>query len=101
MPTLQLTADDHLSRRIDAVDLKHRLSDVETDCRDRLHAGSPKIATAPAAITQWHLRARGGAVHSIRSGPMRNVDADVVHCHSGRPAFRRFSRKWSRSFWSL
>src|SRR5262249_53763846 len=68
MPALQLTADDHLSRRIDAVDLKHRLGDVETDCRDRLHAWLPITATAPAAITQWHLRAGGGAVHSIKSG---------------------------------
>src|SRR5262249_55644135 len=68
MPALQLTADDHLSRRIDAVDLKHRLGDVETDCRDRLHVWLPITATAPAAITQWHLRAGGGAVHSIKSG---------------------------------
>src|SRR5262249_42607896 len=30
--------------------------------------GSPITATAPAAITQWHLRAGGGAVHSISSG---------------------------------
>jgi len=38
MPAFQLPADHHLSRRIDGVDLKHRLRDVETDCRDRLHA---------------------------------------------------------------
>ena len=35
--TLQLAADDHLARGINAVDLKDRLGDVETDCRDRLH----------------------------------------------------------------
>src|SRR5262245_35037563 len=34
---LQLTADDNLALRVDAVGLKHRLRDVETDCRDRLH----------------------------------------------------------------
>jgi hypothetical protein len=32
---LQLTADDHLASRINAVDLENRLGDVETDCRDR------------------------------------------------------------------
>jgi hypothetical protein len=34
---LQLTADYHLASAINAVDLKHRLGDVETDCRDRMH----------------------------------------------------------------
>jgi|SRR6266545_3594829 len=34
---LQLAADDHLATSIDAVDLKDRLGDVETDCRDCLH----------------------------------------------------------------
>src|SRR5215813_12023637 len=97
MPALQLTADDHLSRRIDAVDLKHRLGDVETDCRDRLHAWLPITATAPAAITQWHLRAGGGAVHSIRSGRSSRPDPDMIHHHSGSPAFRRPSSMWSRS----
>src|SRR5262249_33256624 len=48
MPALQLTADDHLSRRIDAVDLKHRLGDVETDCRDRLHAWLPHNRDRPS-----------------------------------------------------
>src|SRR5262245_16747174 len=47
MPALQLTADDHLSRRIDAVNLKHRLGDVETDCRDRLHAWLPHNRDRP------------------------------------------------------
>jgi hypothetical protein len=35
--TLQLAADDHLAGGINSVDLKDRLGDVETDCRDRLH----------------------------------------------------------------
>src|SRR5262244_1736641 len=48
MPALQLTADDHLSRRTDAVDLKHRFSDVETDCRDRLHAWLPHNRDRPS-----------------------------------------------------
>jgi hypothetical protein len=32
---LQLTPDDHLAFRVHAVDLKHRLCDIETDCRNR------------------------------------------------------------------
>src|SRR4030095_16008877 len=61
MPALQLTADEHPSRRIDAVNLKHRLGDVETDCRDRLHAWLPITATAPAAITSMALTRRCGS----------------------------------------
>src|SRR3954454_20648601 len=34
---LQLAADDHLASGINSVNLEHRLGDVETDCRDRLH----------------------------------------------------------------
>ena len=34
---LQLTADDHLAVSINAMDLKNRLRDIETDCRDSLH----------------------------------------------------------------
>jgi hypothetical protein len=51
---LQLTADDHLARNINAVDLKYRFSDVETDCRKRLHdwlcgtASGPAVLRAPA-----------------------------------------------------
>src|SRR5262249_34519286 len=48
MPAVQLTGDDLLPRRIDAVDLKHRLSDVETDCRDRLHAWLPRNCDRPS-----------------------------------------------------
>src|SRR5476649_734844 len=36
-PPLQLAADDHLTRSINAVYLENRLGDIETDCRDRLH----------------------------------------------------------------
>jgi hypothetical protein len=36
--TLQLPADDHLASGINAMDLKYRLGDVETDCRNHLHA---------------------------------------------------------------
>jgi hypothetical protein len=35
--TLQLPPNDHLPNSINAVDLKDRLRDIETDCRDRSH----------------------------------------------------------------
>ena len=35
--SLDLTADDDIAIRIDAVNMKDRLRDIETDCRDRLH----------------------------------------------------------------
>jgi len=34
---LQPTPDDYVACRVDAVDLKNRLRDVETDCRDHVH----------------------------------------------------------------
>jgi hypothetical protein len=34
---LQLPPNDHLAIDVNAMDLKHRLRDIETDCRDRLH----------------------------------------------------------------
>jgi hypothetical protein len=34
---LQLPADDHLTFRINAVDLENRLRDIESHCRNRLH----------------------------------------------------------------
>jgi hypothetical protein len=37
VPTLQPAADDHLPTSINAVNLKDRLGDVETDRRNRLH----------------------------------------------------------------
>jgi hypothetical protein len=35
--TLQLAADENLAGGINAVDLKDRFGDIETECRDRLH----------------------------------------------------------------
>src|SRR6516165_12532012 len=66
--SLQLAADDHPAYRVDAVDLKNRLRDVETDRRHPVHAALLRIVVTPAATTQWHLRAGGGAVHSINGG---------------------------------
>jgi hypothetical protein len=42
MAPLELAADDHVTCGIDAVDLKNRLRDVETDCGDRSHVWLPR-----------------------------------------------------------
>src|SRR3990170_2412019 len=55
---LQLTADEHLAFRVDAVHLKNRLCDVETDCRDRLHDWLLRIVGALAAPTSMALMCR-------------------------------------------
>src|SRR3954452_20908097 len=56
--TLQLTADDHLPGSINAVHLKDRLGDVETDCRDRLHSWLLRIVGALTAPTSMALTCR-------------------------------------------
>src|SRR5438045_9367675 len=48
VPALQLVADDHYSRRIDPVNLKHRLCNIETDCRDCLHSWLPQNRDRPS-----------------------------------------------------
>jgi hypothetical protein len=37
VPAPQLTAHNHLAGCINAMHLKHRLGDIETDCGNRLH----------------------------------------------------------------
>src|SRR5512147_2732223 len=73
MPALQLTADDHLPRRIHAVHLKHRLGDVETHCRDRFHGWLASPRPPQRRSPQGHLGAGAGAVHSIKPGPTRRT----------------------------
>src|SRR5450830_1673725 len=55
---LQLSADDDLTFRINAVDLENRLGDVETDCRDRLHAWLLQIVEGLTAHTFMALTSR-------------------------------------------
>src|SRR6516162_7039316 len=56
--SLQLAPDDHLAYRVDTVDLKNRLRDVETDRRDPLHAALLRIVVTPAATTSMALTCR-------------------------------------------
>src|SRR5262245_38028946 len=55
---LQLMAEDHLAGSINAMYLEHRLGDVETDCRDRLHEWLLRIVGALTAPTSMALTCR-------------------------------------------
>src|SRR6185436_9776711 len=63
--TLQLPADHHSPISINAVNLKDRLCDIETDCCDRLHARLLRIvgaSTAPTSVAltrRWRSRPHG------------------------------------------
>jgi hypothetical protein len=64
--TLQLPTKHHLAISIDTMDLKNRLRDIETNCLIACmfsSSGSWELQHHPQL---WHLRAGGGAVHSIR-----------------------------------
>src|SRR5262249_38697195 len=53
-----LTANDDITCRINSVDLKNRLSDIETDGRDRLHVWLLRIVGALTAPTSMALPCR-------------------------------------------
>src|ERR1043166_1209122 len=71
VPPLQLTPQDDIALRVNAVNLKHRLRDIETDRRDRLHGWLLRIVGALTAPLG------GGAVHSIMSGLMHRSNRAV------------------------
>ena len=55
---LQLPPDDNFIFCVDAVDLEYRLGDIETDCRNRLHAWLLQIVGALPAPTFMALTCR-------------------------------------------
>src|SRR5918994_4926402 len=55
---LQLPADNNVASCINAVNLKTRLGDVETDCRNRLHVWLLRIVGALTATTSMALMCR-------------------------------------------
>jgi hypothetical protein len=78
---LQLTADEHVAFRVDAVHLKYRLRYVETDGCDRLHDWLLRIV---GALTAPHSHGTDvpvdGAVHSINSGHLAFWKAQKALC---------------------
>src|SRR5712672_3317563 len=87
IPPLQLTAKNNIAIRINAVDLKNRLRDIETDSRNRSHDLAPsnhRRLTAPTSMAlsrRWRSRPqhqfRTGVNRpwSYRPGPSRPVSA--------------------------
>ena len=70
---LELTTDDDLAIRIDAVNLKNRLCDVETDCRDRLHDLAPPNR---GGLNSTHIH----GTHVPVEEPSTASKADVAVC---------------------
>jgi hypothetical protein len=58
VPALELTANDYITYRVNSVDLKNRLGNIETDCRDRLHVWLLRIVGALTAPTSMALPCR-------------------------------------------
>src|SRR5262245_20540742 len=58
VPALELTANDYMTCRVNSMDLKNRLGDIETDCRDRLHVWLLRIVGALTAPTSMALPCR-------------------------------------------
>src|SRR5216684_1691206 len=75
VPTLELTANDYITCRVNSVDLKNRLGDIETDCRDRVHGWLLRIVGALTAPTSMALpcRWRSRPQHHKRSSA-RSLD---------------------------
>src|SRR6516225_9613343 len=58
VPALELAANDHITCRVNSVNLKNRLPDIETDCRDSLHIWLLQIVGASTAPTSMALPCR-------------------------------------------
>ena len=56
--TLQLATEDDIAIRINTVNLKNRLRDIETNCRNRFHAWLLRIVGALTAPTSMALTCR-------------------------------------------
>src|SRR5262249_36388244 len=73
VPALELTANDYITCRVNSVDLKNRLRDIETDCGDRLHVCLLRIVGASTAPPSMALRCRwrGRPQHQKRTSALQ------------------------------
>src|SRR5262249_47720 len=89
VPALELTANDYITCRVNCVDLKNRLSDIETNCRDRLHVWLLRIvgaSTAPTSMAlpcRWrsrpqHQKQTSELLHSITSSARSRNDSGMA-----------------------
>src|SRR5262245_57002865 len=90
MTALQLTADEYIALRIDAVNLKHRLCDIEADCRNRLHRLAPpnrgdlNSPTSMALMRRWRSRPQ----HQKRTPPHPLLMSQECHKRPSEPFAR-------------
>src|SRR5262245_20423780 len=75
VPALELTANDYITCRVNSVDLKNRLRDIETDCRDRLHVWLLRIVGVSTAPTSMALpcRWRSRPQHQKRTFALQQI----------------------------
>src|SRR6266487_6274715 len=87
---LELAANDYMTCRVNSVDLKNRLCNIETNCRDRLHVWLLRIVGASTAPTSMALpcRWRSRPQHQKRTRP---------HLRFGLPIHLE-NHLWFRSF---
>src|SRR6266404_2429621 len=93
VPALELTANDYITCRVNSVDLKNRLGDIETNCRDRLHVWLLRIVGALTAPTSMALPCRW------RSRPQHQERTLVAWIQSPIAEGRAISRK--RDLWNI
>src|SRR5215831_113112 len=81
VPALELTANDYITCRVNCVDLKNRLSDIETNCRDRLHVWLLRIVGASTAPTSMALpcRWRSRPQHQKRTHAPQQTTPSLDH----------------------
>src|SRR5215469_16649362 len=93
--SLQMAADDHVAYRVDTVDLKNRLSDVETDRRDPWHAALLRIVVTPAATTSMALtcRWRSRPQHQEPTSPPETFTLSPVSLLSLIPVASHFDQE--------
>jgi hypothetical protein len=72
VPALELTTNDYITCRVNSVDLKNRLGDVEADCRDRLHVWLLRIVRA---LNSTHIHGTSVPVEKPSTASIANVAA--------------------------
>src|SRR5262249_4824083 len=80
VPALELTANDYITCRVNSVDLKNRLRDIETDCRDRLHVWLLRIVGASTAPTSMALPCRWRSRPQHQERTYATQQNDVCGC---------------------
>src|SRR6266540_4431623 len=95
VPPLELTTNDYITCRVNSVDLKNRLGDVEADCCDRLHIWLLRILGASTAPTSMALpcRWRSRPQHQQRTHVVQQRTRVAVGTRvASRPPVQRLAR---------